>query len=483
MTAIIINWSYELEDNNGFLLQKSTDDGDSWVDLPTTGLQYTYTDEDVEIENTYWYRVAATNEYGTGSFSAKYSVYLSSPSIVTVYLTVDAKPDIKPFDGTTISTQTPKHHPDPEYYGDEASFEQFFDSSLVGDDHDIYPEGEVTSNTGIVYDITFNESSGSITGPSTESIDTENYILIPPNTDLPYNEDWYIDVQSISSGSNGFITIDMLPEEEKYMVMKSMNGTNWENIGTALYLPLTMVYGNGVYVGFNAPDNETNAQWSNDGGETWNLITIPTDEFIWDAIYDGSRFIACGNNGTIITSSNGIEWGLESTGVSDCAFRIAFNGSRYVIVGPSIYGSPGGTGLILTSTDLKTWQSVYPFPEPTTNAYLGVAYSPSLNMFLAVGEMGMMASSGDGIDWTDLNQLPPIYDNDITGVTWNSAKGHFAVSNRTGYIFTSPDRLVWTLDTINPHIEYNGLYYNYIKRLIYDASLNKIFVLGSIPVT
>ena len=104
-------------------------------------------------------------------------------------------------------------------------------------------------------------------------------------------------------------------------------------------------------------------------------------------------------------------------------------------------------------------------------------------MFLAVGEMGMMASSGDGIDWTDLNQLPPIYDNDITGVTWNSAKGHFAVSNRTGYIFTSPDRLVWTLDTINPHIEYNGYYYNYIKRLIYDASLNKIFVLGSIPVT
>ena len=492
MTAIIINWTYAPADNTGYLLQKSLDGGSSWTDLPTVGLQLQYTDTDVVVENTYWYHVAATNDFGTGSFSTMFSVYLSSPSVVTVYLTANAASDIKPFDGTSASLQTPTVTPNVSYYGDTASFVQTFDSPLVGIDKTITPTGGVISNTGIVYSVSPVTSTGSITGPSTASIDTGSYVLIPVNTDIPYEDGWFLNVVDAASGSNGFLMTNFYQVANQQVAFTSSNGNNW-TVATTMSAEFQVygqawAYGAGRYLTIGEVDptydtSDQRVQYTDDGGATWSTASFSAvNSWVWDFIYDGSKFVGCCDGGTLVTSSDGIDWGNTTTGEGDDIQRLLYNGGRYFVVGQPSRASWGGTGKIYTSTDLETWQAVSS-SIPTTNAYLGIAYSPSLGIYMAVGEQGLMATSSNGVDWGDCSQPSPIYGTTLSTVAWNSVDGYFAVSDFSGYIYNSPDGINWTLNTINPHVQYNGQFYTWALRLKYDSSLNKFLLFGQAPPT
>lgn len=73
----LVTWSYELTNNDFFLLQRSVDSGTTWPNnylLPSSSLQYI--DAGVSSFNTYWYRVAAASYYGIGLFSNTGSVYI-----------------------------------------------------------------------------------------------------------------------------------------------------------------------------------------------------------------------------------------------------------------------------------------------------------------------------------------------------------------------------------------------------------------------
>jgi hypothetical protein len=568
-TQVLVIWTYAHSDQTGFLLQRSTDSASTWpVNYTTNASTMQYTDSDVVVGGTYWYHVAATNQFGTGSFSSTASIFLTTPGPVT--LSLIPTPDTRPYDGTISSSQIPTLVSGSVVAGDTASFLQFFDTKHVGSGKTITPTaslivtsgtpylievlpdvvgqidpfgldvlgtidikgfdgtnsssaipvfvqellpGDITSsiptqsfstpmvgvdilmnpdpltiiiddgNSGSNYTVNPNgQPVGIITGPSTSSINTASYVLIPTDTDLPFDSGWFVTINDATSGSSGFLTLDSLQIEGFTMALTSLNGSNWIGVGTASIRSNTLLYANGRYVGLNVPGNATDAQYSDDGGATWVPTTIPTSQFIWDGLYDGTLFVACGNNGTIITSSNGANWGLSSTGVTDQAFRIIYHAGRYVVVGVS---SPGGfpstsTGTIYTSTDLITWVAVSS-SIPTTNAYLGVTYSPSLNMYLAVGEQGMMATSSNGVNWGDCSQPSPIYGTSLSSVAWNSTDMYFAACDFGGYIYNSPDGINWTLNTINPHIQYDGNYYTYVQRIDYDDSINKFLVFGTAP--
>lgn len=488
MTAIVLNWTYEPADNTGYLLQKSLDSGSAWADLSTTGLQLTYTDEDVSVGNTYWYHVAATNDFGTGSFSTMFSVYLSSPSVVTVYLTANAASDIKSFDGTISSSATPTTFPDAAYYGDTSSFEQVFDDKLVGD-RTLTPTGSVISNTGIVYVVTPNVNTGSITGPPTGSIDTSSYVRIPPDTDLPYDDGWSVSIgRDVASGSLGFVAKTYLPVEDIQVAMTSSNGKNWVTTLTmsAQVFGQAWAYGNGriLTIGEVPPSYDTSDQrvsYSDDGGATWDTASFSAvNAWIWDFIYDGAKYVGCCEGGTLVTSSNGTDWGTTTTGEADDLWRLLYNSGRYLAVGQTLRATWGGTGKIYTSTNLETWQ-VVSSSVPTTNAYLDVTYAPSLGIYLAVGEQGLMATSSNGVDWMDCSQPPPIYGTTLSSVAWNSVDSYFAACDFYGYVYNSADGINWTLNAINPNVQYQGQYYTYIERLTYDASINKFLLFGTSP--
>lgn len=166
-----------------------------------------------------------------------------------------------------------------------------------------------------------------------------------------------------------------------------------------------------------------------------------------------------------------------SAGIGQPALNdIATNGSVSVIVG----GLLGGTAVIISSTDGENWTR-----RATTVAtpLLSVAWSPVLNLFLAVGSSGYTAFSYDGENWsaglragtTDLNKVEwggsnfgitstsgnTIYRStngtSFTGVTpaafavtdicYSPELNLWAVSRITGagtVVMTSPDLIVWT---------------------------------------
>ncbi|MFQ6007891.1 MAG: WD40/YVTN/BNR-like repeat-containing protein, partial [Candidatus Zixiibacteriota bacterium] len=80
-------------------------------------------------------------------------------------------------------------------------------------------------------------------------------------------------------------------------------------------------------------------------------------------------------------------WTLQSTITTTYLFDVAWSGTRYVAVGES--------GTILTSLDGFHWTSL---PSPTNNDLFGVTWSGE--QFVAVGNIGTIATSQDGTKWS-----------------------------------------------------------------------------------
>jgi hypothetical protein len=491
---VLVNWTYELSDQTGFLLQRCNNLSGVWnVDIATGGDTFEYTDSDVAVGDTRSYQVAATNEYGTGSFSNTGSVYITSNGPTILFLTAKASSDIKPFDGTVSSSAIPTVTPDITVFGDSYNLTQSFDYTLVGFRNlAINDGGSITSGSGNTYVITINTNTGSITGPSTSSIDTGGYIVVPPNTDIPYEIGQSLTIVDVASGSNGFLTTFYYHDAGQQVAFTSSNGNNWT---TASIIPAELIvggvawaYGNGRYltIGTVAPTydySDQRVQYTDNGGATWNTASFSAvGRPVWDFIYDGTKFVGCCEGGIFVTSSNGINWGTTTTGTGEDLWRLLYNSGHYFAIGQPLRANTGGTGKIYTSTNLITWQAVSS-SVPTTNAYLGITYSPSLGIYLAVGEQGLMATSSNGVNWGDCSQPSPIYDTSLLEVSWNSVNHYFAANDFNGYIYNSPDGINWTLNTINPRILYNGQYYYYSTRLKYYSSINKFLIFNETPST
>jgi len=488
-TQILVTWTYALTDHTGFLLQRSVDTASTWpVNVVTTASVTQYTDSDVAVGGTYWYHVAATNPYGTGSFSNTANVYISMPGPVTLSLTINAVSDNHPYDGTTSSYQSPIISSGSLALGDSGSFFQYFSNKKVAANKLISLTGSIDVMSGNAYDVTSVPAVGNIWGPSASF----DYIVIPTDTDLPINDGWFLDIRGGADSGSQFLTQEYLSADNLTLTMTSSNCVNWSAVVTnsvqvssnAYAIGAGRVVGIGIYPpSYDATDQLV--QYSDDFGTTWNTSSmVGLSQLIFDIIYDGTRFVACGDVGTILTSSNGVTWSVSSTSGTDQARRIIYeSGSgRYTVVGANAGGHDLSTGTIYTSTDLSTWTAVSS-SIPTLNGYWDVAYSPSLGIYLAVGEYGLMATSSNGVDWMDNSNVPPIYDDDLTSVTWNSNGAYFAVSNTAGYIFASNDGITWSLEQLTPDYIYYGSYYFNVVRMVYYPSINKTVVFGTAPPT
>ena len=270
----------------------------------------------------------------------------------------------------------------------------------------------------------------------------------------------------------------------------SSNGNNW-GVATTMSAEFVVngrawAYGAGRYLTIGDVDptydpTDQRVQYTDDGGVTWITASFSAiNKFVLDFIYDGTKFVGCCKGGNFITSSNGTDWGVTSTGESDDLQRLFYNSGRYFAVGQTLQSIWGGMGKIYTSTDLETWRAVSS-SIATTNAYLGITYSPPLGIYMAVGEQGLIATSSNGVDWGDCSQPPPIYDTTLSAVAWNSIDSYFAISDGNGYIYNSTDGINWTLNTINPNVQYNGQFYTWASRLKYDPFINKFLLFGLPP--
>ena len=124
-------------------------------------------------------------------------------------------------------------------------------------------------------------------------------------------------------------------------------------------------------------------------GRTWARRTSGTTNWLVAVTFGNGRYLAVGDNGTILTSTNAIVWTpVSSTGTTARLNNVLFAQNKFVAVGEG--------GAIVVSTDGTTWN---PVTSNAGTAWLrGLAYGPG--NWIATGQSGTITTSLDGITWT-----------------------------------------------------------------------------------
>ncbi len=171
--------------------------------------------------------------------------------------------------------------------------------------------------------------------------------------------------------------------------------------------------------------------WVNTLGLSWQSVPSPTNATLHGVDRGPDRFVACGDGGILVTSTDGVAWTRLPSPTTNHLFSVG--------AGPDGWIATGAAGTLLSSADGTTWTS-RPFPTPraiTRGRWLG-------NGFVAVGENGTLLSSPDGIAWTGMNSGVTNGLNDVIRVDGTD----YAAGNQ-GVVLGSQDGAVWsTLDSI-----------------------------------
>ncbi len=184
------------------------------------------------------------------------------------------------------------------------------------------------------------------------------------------------------------------------------------------------------------------------GLDRWTLRNpIPEGPELHDVIYANNAYVAVGDGGAILVSTDGQSWQERDSTIDDPITGIAYGNGRFVAV--------GGQN-ILVSEDSQTWRVQRTWLVPLREIAFG------RNTFVAVGESSHILHSEDGITWAGGQQAAD--GQVINDVSYSEALGQFvavgAPSERTmnldfmGIVFSYPDTPVSQLYTSSNGIEW-----------------------------
>lgn len=191
---------------------------------------------------------------------------------------------------------------------------------------------------------------------------------------------------------------------------------------------------------------------------------------LMDIVWSGSKFVAVGSSGTILTSGDGFSWKSYSNRLT-MVFKlnsITWTGSEFIAVGDSSAFLFSPDGMIWSSVNNRTHyrrcstrnailytktlglvvgdcgfigREYYSgkFHKCKTDSRLdfeGISYSGSI--FVVVGESGAIVTSAGGGEWTPTTSSTS---NRLYSITWSGSK--FVAVGALGTILVSYDGLMW----------------------------------------
>jgi len=183
-------------------------------------------------------------------------------------------------------------------------------------------------------------------------------------------------------------------------------------------------------------------------GSSWTLVNaFVAGSYMHAGIWTGTQYVTVGNDASVFTSPDGINWSRQSDGSAPYSIEsIVWNGSIYVI------GSSNGR--IYTSTNTLNW-TLQPALPAMTGKVRSILWDGS--QFIAVGgpyNSGYIVSSPDGVTWTEI----PVTDfnglaltGPLTDIVW-SGNLYVAVGGENfngSILMTSPDALTWTAQDVS----------------------------------
>lgn len=158
--------------------------------------------------------------------------------------------------------------------------------------------------------------------------------------------------------------------------------------------------------------------------------------------WSGTKYVAVGEMGTIMTSTDGVSWTVQKSGAEKYRYRktltdVVWTGTQFVVTSTR--------GLILTSPDGIDW-NVIDF-NTSTGFFNAINWNGSqLVTFINYFNSSRPLVSTDGIDWTWGDSVSGQY----YGIHWDGtqyvAVGSAGISG-TGVVATSTDGLTWTVET------------------------------------
>jgi hypothetical protein len=188
-----------------------------------------------------------------------------------------------------------------------------------------------------------------------------------------------------------------------------------------------MVYRDGVYV--HVTDH--GGVYISTNRVMWGRGSTPTLKDLRAAAFLGTRFLATGEEGTVLWSDDLLrfESGTVSPETTDWLEGVATSDTLAVAVGDN--------GAIFRSADGKSWNRVA--AGVFSKWLFGVAHGEGV--FVLVGEGGLIASSADGENWTVRNSGVT---EDLTRVVYGG--GRFFAVGDAGMVVTSVNGSSWSQD-------------------------------------
>lgn len=176
----------------------------------------------------------------------------------------------------------------------------------------------------------------------------------------------------------------------------------------------------------------------------YNTTDLQAVEDIW---FDGTYWVTAGGNNKIRyeTDPTSGAWTANAVGITENLKGCVFGNNTWVVVGDNGYIGYQTTDPTGAFTGVAAAASG--FDETLTGNSInveGVAYSPALGLFCAVGTEARAATSPDGITWT-----PRILDASIATtfheVVWDSVNTLF-VAHGSGILNYSANGIIWHRD-------------------------------------
>lgn len=215
-------------------------------------------------------------------------------------------------------------------------------------------------------------------------------------------------------------TLVVLGSGGKILTSSSPDGATWSAKTSGIsYSLLGLVYGEtdtlvvvGAYATILSSQYDTLTPWT-----IWTVRSTGTYKDLKAVAFGDHTFVAVGENGTVLTSKNGVTWDVKTVLPSVCCLDgVAYGNNRFVAVGNS-----NGNGRIYTSKDNGvTWTITHPLSYFTPSSLYGVTFGNG--RFLAAGVDGIQLLSwnhpdyGAAGDWWYEEYLEGDYD--IKAVTY-----------------------------------------------------------------
>ena len=263
-------------------------------------------------------------------------------------------------------------------------------------------------------------------------------------------------------------------------IITSSDGVSWtiRTSGVNNYLK-SIVYSEKVHLFIIVGGNKC---LRSGNGTSWTSETLSynLNEVITDA---EGYFVACGDNGVIVSSADGVSWTPKISGTTANLISITFSREiGFVAIGNAI---------TLNSVDGDNWK-----PKQIENEYLTrVEFDSDSTTFLTVGNTGLLEESYDGEEWRIIFKGVSLYqdccvyakklglfviggdegvllckngkegeyidfdfDFEMAGLCYSEEKGLFVGVGSSGKVVTSTDAKHWELQELDVHYLYDVIY-------------------------